>query len=122
MKQVLPALLALLAVQGLVCFAGAAPPVLVTLAAADLQVDPVAVGLFATVMSGIAAVASLACGGVIAVLGPLRTSQLALVASALGLLLLAVGTPLALVAAVLLLGIAFGPSQPAGSVLLLRFT
>lgn len=122
MKQVLPALLSLLAVQSLICFASAAAPVLVTLAAADLNVDPVAVGVFATVMSAIAAIASLACGGVIAVLGPMRTSQLALIASAIGLLMLAVGTAPALLAAVVLLGVAFGPSQPAGSVLLLRFT
>lgn len=111
-----------MAVQGLVCFAASAPPVLVTLAAVDLDVDPVAVGVFATAMSAIAAVASLACGGVIAVFGPLRTCQFALLASALGMLALAWGTPPALLAAVLLLGIAFGPSQPAGSVLLLRFT
>jgi MFS family permease len=122
MKQVLPALVALLSVQSLVCLAGSVAPVLAPLAAPDLGLDPRLVGILVTVMFGVAAFSSLACGGIIARFGPVRTSQATLVGSAIGLVGLVIGTPATLLVAAVLLGIAYGPSQPAASLLLLRLT
>lgn len=122
MKQVLPALLALLSVQSLVCLAGSVAPVLAPAAAPDLGQDPRMVGVLVTVMFGIAAFSSLACGGVIARFGPVRVSQAGLVASAVGLGGFLSGTPVLLLASAMLLGLAYGPSAPAASLLLLRLT
>jgi MFS family permease len=122
MKQVLPALVALLAVQSLVCLAGSVAPVLAPIAAPDLGLNPRFVGILVAAMFGVAAFSSLACGGVIARFGPVRTSQAALVASAIGLGGFLVGTPVMLLGSAILLGAAYGPSQPAASLLLLRLT
>lgn len=122
MKQVLPALLALLSVQSLVCLAGSVAPVLAPAAGPDLGQDPRLVGLLVTVMFGMAAFSSLACGGVIARFGPVRVSQAALVASAVGLSGFLAGSPVLLVACSMLLGVAYGPSAPAASLLLVKLT
>lgn len=122
MKQVLPALGALLAVQSLINLAGSAPAVLVPLAAAELGFEPQLIGIFAAAMFGTAAISCLICGGIISVLGPLRTSQVAVMCSGLGALALTTGTPAGFLAGLLLLGAAFGPSQPAATMLLVRLT
>jgi len=122
MKQVLPALVALLSVQALVCLAGSVAPVLAPAAAPDLGLDPRLVGILVSAMFGVAAFSSLACGGVIARFGPVRVSQAALLASAVGLAGFLVGTPVLLLASALLLGVAYGPSAPTASLLLLRLT
>jgi MFS family permease len=122
MKQVLPALVALLSVQGLVCLAGSVAPVLAPAASPDLGQDPRLVGILVAAMFGVAAFSSLACGGVIARFGPVRVSQAALIASALGLAGFLIGTPVLLLVSALLLGVAYGPSAPAASLLLLRLT
>jgi MFS family permease len=122
MKQVIPALGALLAVQSLICLAGAAPAVLVPLAAADLGFNPQLIGIFTAAMYAVAAISCLICGGIISILGPLRTSQVAVVSSALGALALTLGMPAAFLAAIVLLGAAYGPSQPAATMLLMRLT
>lgn len=122
MKQVIPALGALLAVQSLINLAGSAPAVLVSLAAAELGFDAQLIGVFAAAMFGTAAISCLVCGGIISILGPLRTSQVAVMCSAIGALALTLGTPAGFLAALLLLGAAFGPSQPAATLLLLRLT
>lgn len=122
MKQVIPALGAMLAVQSLICLAGSAPAVLVPLAAAELGFDPQLIGVFAAGMFAVAAISCLVCGGIISILGPLRTSQVAVVSSAVGALALVLGTPAAFLAAMLLLGAAYGPSQPAATMLLVRLT
>jgi MFS family permease len=122
MKQVLPALLALFTVQSLVCLAGAVAPVLAPVAALDLGMDPRLVGVLVAITFGIAAFSSLASGPVVARFGAMRTSQATLLASAVGLIGLVIGTPLTLLIASALLGIAYGPSQPAASLLLLRLT
>ena len=63
-----------------------------------------------------------ALGGVIARFGPVRVSQAGLVASAVGLGGFLSGTPVLLLASAMLLGLAYGPSAPAASLLLLRLT
>jgi len=122
MKQVLPALAALLSVQSLVCLAGSVAPVLAAAAAPDLGQDPRLVGILVAAMFGVAAFSSLACGGVIARFGPVRVSQAGLVVTAVGLAGFLVGTPLVLLAGSMLLGVAYGPSAPAASLLLLKLT
>jgi len=122
MKQVLPALLALLSVQSLVCLAGSVAPVLAPAAAPELGQDPRLVGLLVAVMFGTAAFSSLACGGVIARFGPVRVSQAGLILSAVGLAGFLGGSPFLLLAASILLGVAYGPSAPAASLLLVKLT
>jgi len=119
---VLQALLATLAIQVFVSFAGLAGPVLAPLAAADFGVDPIYVGLYVATIYGVAAVSSLASGGFIARFGPFRVSQTCLVLAAAALVVGATGHPAALIVTAVLLGIAYGPATPASSTLLAQGT
>lgn len=56
-------------------------------------------------------------GGLLARWGPVRTLQFGAVLSALAMLVAGFGTPAALLLASLLIGIGYGPSPPAGSLL-----
>lgn len=115
-----PALLASLAVQVFVSFAGLAGPVLAPLAAADFGVDPIYVGIYVALIYGIAACSGLVSTSLIARFGPIRMSQSSLVLAALALLCAATGHPAALVANAILIGIAFGPPTPASTTMLSR--
>jgi MFS family permease len=117
-----PALFASLAVQVLVSLAGITGAVLAPLAAPDFGVDPVYIGLYVAVIYGIAACSSLASSGLIARFGPLRVSQACLMLAALALACAVTGQAAGLIAAALLLGLAYGPPTPASTTLLAQGT
>jgi len=87
-----------------------------------LQLGPTAVGLFVALVYLAAMFSSPLGAHLVLRFGPVRGSQLALLASALGLMLVAV--PVAGLAAVgaLLIGLGYGPITPASSQMLARTT
>jgi MFS family permease len=122
MDQGRRALAVTLAVQVLAAWAGLAGPVLAPLAAGDIGVAPYLAGVFISVMYASAAGAGLVSGGFIARFGPLRVSQCGLLLCATGLVVAALGTPLAVLAAAMLAGAGYGPITPSSSHILARTT
>lgn len=122
MKQVLPALVAMLATQILVSCAVLVGPVLAPLAAADLGIDPANVGFFVASQYVFGACAGVISGGFIARFGAVRVSQTALLFAATGLCLEAVGSAWSLPFAAMVLGLGVGPPTPSSSTILARVT
>jgi MFS family permease len=99
-----------------------APAVAAPALLADLGVGPVAVGLYIAVVYAAAMLSSQGGAALVRRWGPIRTSQLALVLDAVGVMLVAVPSiPVALLGA-LLLGAGYGPITPASSEILARST
>ena len=97
-------------------------PVLAPAAAADIGVDPGMIGVFGAVLYIGGAVVSLICSGLILGHGSLRVSQACLVLAAVALAI-AGGAHWALFLLTgLLVGMAYGPTTPASSNLLVRHT
>ncbi len=92
------------------------------MAARDIGVEPYLVGVYVSLTYAVAACAGLVSGGFIARFGPLRLSQACLVFAAIGLLCGSFGSPLAVVAAALLVGLGYGPVTPSSSTILARTT
>lgn len=107
-----------LAVQAMVSGAVFTPPVLAPVAAGELGLAASSVGLSTVLIYLSAAFAAPASGGVIARLGPMRTSQACLVLVALGLSAMALGNPLAAALGAALIGIGYGPITPSSSAIL----
>ena len=107
-----------LAVQAMVSGAVFTPPVLAPVAAGELGVAASSVGLSTVLIYLSAAFAAPASGGVIARLGPMRTSQGCLVLVALGLCAMALGHPLSAALGAALIGIGYGPITPSSSAIL----
>lgn len=121
-RPILAALLTMMVTHTLVVTASLTLPVLAPLAAIALDVPPRWVGLYTSlVFAGALGILSLA-PGLIARFGPLRTSQGALVFAALGLAALASGAVAAAALSAVLIGFAYGPTNPASSRLLGRLT
>jgi MFS family permease len=116
------AFVAMLAAQVLVAAAGLAPPVLATLAAPDVGLEPYLIGIWVSLMYAGAALAGPVSGGLIARWGAVRVSQATLLLSAAGLAVAAIGTPLAVVLSALVIGVGYGPTTPASSHILARTT
>ena len=93
---------------------------LAPVAAADLGVEPVYIGVYMAAIYGIAACSGLMSGGLIARFGPIRVSQSCLVLSALALACAALAHPAALVANAILVGLSYGPPTPASTTMLTR--
>lgn len=103
--------------------AAQALPVLAPMAAASFAVEPEYVGYFSTIVFASALVSSTGLAGLLRRLGSLRSAAITLAISGAGVLIVAVSSSVAgLVAGALVLGIAYGPVNPAGSQLLLRVT
>jgi MFS family permease len=95
-------------------------PVLAPVAAPALGVTPSAIGYFIAITYFGAMLGSAAAGGLVARYGPIRVSQLALALAFVGLACSSSGVlSLALLGA-FLVGLGYGPSTPASSVILLR--
>ncbi|MBI1776399.1 MAG: MFS transporter [Proteobacteria bacterium] len=115
-------LLATLFIQVLVAYAALVAPVLAPPIAADLGLDPHLIGLFVSLVYGIAACSGLVSGGFIHRYGAMRVSQACLVLAALSMAVLSVGTLPALILAALAIGAGYGPVTPASSAILARGT
>jgi predicted MFS family arabinose efflux permease len=83
--------------------------------AKDLAIDPKLVGVFTAIIYGVATVAALAAAGPIVRLGAVRICQAALLMGAIGLALNSLATIVATVGAVLFIGVAQGPINPASA-------
>jgi MFS family permease len=114
------AVIAMLAAQALMSAATLALPVLVPKAAPDLGVPAAWVGLFVALVYGSSMVCGLAGGSLLRRWGAVRTSQASLLCAGAALLLVAVPHPIATAAGALLLGLSYGPLNPASSHLLDR--
>jgi MFS family permease len=122
MSQVQIALIATLTIQVLVSLAGIAGPVLAPLAAPELGLEASLVGIYVSVIYGLAAVAALMSGGFIARYGAMRVSQVCLALAGAGMILVSLGTPLFVLAGAAVMGLAYGPATPASSHILARVT
>jgi MFS family permease len=89
--------------------------VLMPAVARDLAIDPKLVGVFTAVTYGVASAVALASAGPISRLGAVRVCQLAMIAGALGLALNAIGAIVATIVAMILIGFAQGPINPASA-------
>ncbi len=114
------ALIATLAAQMLVSMAGNTGPVLAPLAIIDLGVGADLIGGYVALMWSCAAISGLMGGSLVAKYGPIRTSQIGLVAVALGLAFTWLETSIAVLAGAIFIGIGTGPMTPASSQILAR--
>ena len=118
MNALLVSIVATLAIQALASMAVFAPPVFAPVAAPELGIEAAWAGVSTSLIYLAAILSALASGGFIARLGPIRTSQVCLVFSAVGMAAMASGfLPLVALGA-LLLGIGYGGLTPASSVVL----
>jgi MFS family permease len=116
------------AVQAAVSVALYGAPVMAPAAAGAFQVSPSAVGYFITIAYIGCMMGTLTAGTWVARFGPIRVSQVGLVASLIGMCLAALAPELPHAAAALslagagafFLGLGYGPTTPASSVLLAR--
>ena len=83
--------------------------------ARDLAIDPKLVGVFTAIIYGVAAVVALAAAGPIVRLGAVRVCQAALLMAAIGLALNSLALVAATVVAVVFIGAAQGPINPASA-------
>ncbi len=109
-------------VQALTSAAMLMVPVLAPQIAADFGVPTGLVGMQVSLLYGVAMVTSLQAGSLAKRLGACRTSQLAMLLVAVGCALAMGGTPATLVVTTLLLGVAYGMTNPAAAQLLARYT
>lgn len=110
-----------MAMQAVVVMASLTAPVLASVIAPDLGLAPHLVGYYSALIYGLAALTSLTAPRPIRRFGVIRLHQLLLLLTASGLMALALGHPAAFVLSGTLIGIAYGPINPASTVLLARF-
>ena len=120
MAAALPALVATLAMQAIVVIASLIVPITVQESAGALGIDPALVGYYTMVMWLGGMASALFSGGLIRRFGALRVCQATLVLAAAGALLTGVASIAAFALAGVLIGMAYGPANPAGSHLLAR--
>ena len=106
----LTGLIAMLVQQAFATVAKMTLPVLGPLVAADMQLDPAYIGVFAT----------LSCGNFIRRYGALRMSQATLLVVGVGLVVMAAGTVPAMIVAAALLGLGATVATPASSHILAK--
>lgn len=115
-------LIATVAAQALVVMASLAFPVLAPSIAAAADIPPYFVGYYSGIIYGVAVAGSLATPVLLARTGGIRLHQWMLGLTALALLLLVVPSLVALLFSALLLGAAYGPTNPAGTAMLALHT
>jgi len=109
-----------LAIQTLVAVAVYCAPVMAPVAARELGVAPSAIGWFiATVYLG-SMIGSASAGGWVARIGPIRMSQIGLLACLMGLALAASAVLPLVVLGAFVIGLGYGPATPASSLILVR--
>jgi predicted MFS family arabinose efflux permease len=120
-KKIRVALPTMVMIQSFGTMCGSAGAVVAVQASADLGVKSTSIGIYTAFLYIVAMVSGLAAGGLLARFGVIRTCQGLLLACGGGLVLVAAVPlwPMALAAAVLI-GLASGPLNPAGSRILAR--
>jgi MFS family permease len=109
-----------LAVQTLVAFAVYSAPVMAPVAGPALGVSPAAVGYYIAIAYLGSMLGSAAAGGWVARFGPIRVSQAGLLLCLAGLALAATGSAPLVLAGAFVVGLGYGPTTPASSVMLVR--
>ncbi len=109
-----------LAVQMLVAFAVYCAPVMAPVAGPALGFAPSAVGYYIAVTYCGSMIGSAAAGGWVARFGPIRTSQAGLALACGGLALAASAWPPLVILGAFVVGLGYGPTTPASSVILVR--
>ena len=109
-----------LAVQTLVAVAVYCAPVMAPVAGPALGFAPSAVGYYIAVTYCGSMIGSAAAGGWVARFGPIRVSQAGLVLALCGLALAASASPPLVMLGGFIVGLGYGPTTPASSVILVR--
>ncbi|HEX9557318.1 MAG TPA: MFS transporter, partial [Reyranella sp.] len=105
----------MLAIQVMISLSVLSLSVMMPVVAADLLIDPKLVGVFTAIIYGVAAVTALAAAEPIVRLGAVRICQAALLMAAIGLAVNALAAVAATVIAVIFIGAAQGPINPASA-------
>ena len=109
-----------LAVQTLVAFAVYCAPVMAPVAGPALGFSPSAVGYYIAVTYFGSMIGSAVAGGWVARFGPIRVSQAGLALALCGLALAASASPPLVMLGGFIVGLGYGPTTPASSVILVR--
>ncbi|HET9735545.1 MAG TPA: MFS transporter [Burkholderiales bacterium] len=120
LREILLPLSVTLAVQTLVAFAVYSAPVMAPVAGPALGVSPAAVGYYIAIAYLGSMLGSAAAGGWVARFGPIRVSQAGLLLCFAGLALAASGVAPLVLAGAFVVGLGYGPTTPASSVILVR--
>lgn len=115
MKRAFVPVASMLAIQVMISLSVLSLSVMMPVVARDLAIDAKLVGIFTAMIYGMAVVVALAASGPILRIGAVRVCQAALLAGALGLALNSLSFVAATVAAVLCIGMAQGPINPASA-------
>lgn len=118
---ILPVVLTLL-VQAMVSMSAVAVPVLMAVAAGELNVPPSSIGIFMSLIYLGATVVSPASGYFIEKFGPIGVSQICLILCAIGMVAISAPYVSIMILGALMMGIGYGPVTPASSHLLVRTT
>lgn len=108
--------------QALSTMAGLALPVLVPPITAETGLSPSLVGLYVPILYAGSMISSITTGGLLLRFGAFRVGQLCLLTTGVGMLLCAGGHIGLFVLGGLIIGLGNGPSTPAGSHVLARYT
>ena len=115
MKRAFVPVATMLAIQVMISLSVIALSVMMPAVAKDLAIDPKLVGIFAAITYAVAAVMALVAAGPVVRFGAVRISQVALLMGAIGLALNSVAMVATTVIAVMFLGMAQGPINPASA-------
>jgi MFS family permease len=115
MKRMLIPVASMLAIQVMISISVLSLSVMMPAVAKDLAIDPKLVGIFTAIIYAVATVMALAAATPILRLGAVRVCQAALLMAAIGLALNAMAAVGATVAAVIFIGAAQGPLNPASA-------
>src|SRR5882724_1895628 len=110
-----------LAMQAVIVMASLTVPILASVMAPELGVPPHLVGVYSAIIYGLAAGTSLATPGFVRRWGVIRLHQGMLVLTALALVALTTAHVAFFVVSSVALGLAYGPTNPASTVLMARF-
>ena len=119
-SEVLLPLSVTFAIQTLVAFAIYCAPVMAPVAGPALGASPAAVGYYIAIAYLGSMLGSAAAGGWVARFGPIRVSQAGLLLCFAGLSLAASGQPALVMLGGFVVGLGYGPTTPASSVILVR--
>ena len=115
MKSAVVPVATMLAIQAMISLCVLALGVMMPAVAADLAIDPKLVGIFTAIIYVVAAILALFAAGPIVWLGAVRICQFALLMAAIGLAFNALASVAATVIAVIFIGAAQGPINPAAA-------